>query len=130
MTNKVYAELAGLIVARLNYAKSGNTEWYINHEDKAESIVNEYLPSGSGIDAGVKINFDKSTKDKLVFDSSLHIMDENGYYAGWIDFVAIVTPSLQYGFSLTIKGKFSKFPWIKDELYDTFQYALDKEVTL
>ena len=57
-----------------NCIKSGNTEWRIRHSQAAEWMVKHYLPSGSGIDNGVKLDFIKSTERKLVFRTSFHHM--------------------------------------------------------
>lgn len=126
MGNKVYQKLALLAVARQNCVKSNNAEWQDKHEESIEKIINQYLPSGSGIDSGVKLDLENSNDQKLVFNSSFHAMDENGYYDRWIDFTLTVKPSLSFGFTQDIKGKFGKYQDIKEYLYDTFRESLDQ----
>jgi len=87
------------------------------HEEAINKYIN-LLPHGSGIDAGVKFNFDESKPDKLVFSFGFHHMDENGYYDGWSDHKLIITPDLEYGYKIRITGKDRNT--IKDYLYQLF----------
>ena len=50
---------------------------------------------------------EKSNRNKITINSFYHVMDDNGFYDGWIDFQVIITPDLQHGIDLQIKGKFS-----------------------
>jgi hypothetical protein len=125
---KVYQELASLVIARQNCIKSNNTEWFNRHSEKIEHIIKNYLPSGSGIDSGIKIDLEKSNDQKLVFYSSYHNMDENGFYDGWSDFKLIVIPSLCFGFNLKIVGNFGKYQDTKDYLCELFNIDLDQEL--
>ena len=65
---KRYQVIATAIAARIQCAKTLDThqEWFNRWTETIERETDN-LPSGSGIDAGVKFNFDKSTQDKLVF---------------------------------------------------------------
>ena len=122
MSTKVYQQLASLVTARENCAKSGNDVWFDKHEEAIETIVNNYMPSGSGFDSGTKIDLDKSTGDKLVFTTSYHHMNDGGYYDGWTDHTVTVKPSLLHGFTLNISGRDRND--FKDYAYDVFQIAL------
>ena len=128
MEKKVYQQLASSFNAMQNCEKSGNNEWYYKHEDTIHDIEKNNLPSGSGIDSGTQFDFDKSTDNKLVLNSSYHCMDEFGYYDGWIDFTVTVKPSLIHGLDINISGRFSdrngKYADLKDYLLDTFYTAL------
>lgn len=121
MKRTIVSELASAIQARENCAKSGNDEWLAKHWDRAEQLVKDWMPSGSGIDNGTTLDPD-STPDRLVFNTSYHHMDEGGGYAGWTEHQVIVTPSLSSGFELRITGKDRN--QIKDYLYDVFDAAL------
>ena len=126
----LYQLLAGITGARLNCIANENQdqnrmEWTDRHTDRIESLVKDYLPSGSGIDSGVTFNFDKSTADKLVLDSSYHCMDDMGGYDGWIDFTVIITPSLQFGFQMDITGDFSRHD-LEDYLHEVFSHCLNE----
>ena len=95
---------------------------------RIEYIVTNFLPSGSGIDNGVKFNFVKSTPKKLVFDFGFHHMDDNGFYDGWTHHKAILTPSL-IGDQIELQITGSNRRSIKEYLFETFYYALTKELT-
>lgn len=127
----VVQRLATLIMARLNCTKSGNINWQDRHESSIETIIKENLPSGSGIDGETTIDYEKSKPDRIVIDSSYHVMDENGMYAGWVDYRVIITPSLQFGFESNIIGNFSgnrDAAGVKDYLYEIYEHALSEVI--
>lgn len=102
-------------------------------KENAVDQLNEYLPSGSGIDCGSKINFCESTRSKIVIDSAYHYMDENGFYSGWFDFVVIATIDF-VGIDVNVKIKrgTNSTPLslsglnelFSDYLSETYHYAL------
>lgn len=124
MKTHLYAEIASLICARQNCIKTGNHEWQGKHEERILALVKETAPSGSGIDCGTKIDIDVSQPEKLVFTFSYHHMNDYGMYDGWTEHKAIVTPSLQFGFNLTITGKDRN--GIKEYLHEVFAMWLDQ----
>lgn len=126
MTAKLYAELAALILARLNCITSGNTEWKLRHEVRICELVFQHMPSGAGWDNGTKIDLDASHSDKLVFFGSFHHMNANGFYDGWTFHKITVTPSFAFKFHIRISG--SNRNEIKDYLHDLFSVALETEV--
>lgn len=108
MEQKVYKQIASTFMAYNHCIHSGNTEWIENHEKRLHDIMENYMPSGSGLDIGISFDFSKSKDDRLVMQSSYHLMDEMGGYDGWIDFEIIVKPSLAFDFTIDIKGPFSR----------------------
>jgi hypothetical protein len=126
MTRKLYQELASLVVAIANCEKTGNEEWKGKHEDRIVSLVDSYMPSGSGWDRGTKFDFEGSRAERLIFTGTFHHMNGDGYYDGWTDHSIIVTPSLMSGFELRITGKNRND--IKDHLHEIFDYALNREI--
>lgn len=104
-TYELYSQIANLFCAYNNCVKSNNKEYLIIHEDKLNDLVKDKFPSGSGFDRGTKFNWDKSLRNKLVFNISFHHMDENGYYDGWTDHEIIITPDLVFGFDIRVTGK-------------------------
>jgi hypothetical protein len=136
----LYSELATAIQARINCGKrnynqitgkcsvienpDGNTEWFQKWTDRIDMLV-DMLPSGSGIDNGTEIDLDASHAEKLVFTFGFHHMDENGFYDSWTDHKLVVTPSFT-GINLRISGRDRN--QIKEYLYDTYEYALTREV--
>jgi hypothetical protein len=124
----VYQKLAHSFVARENSRQAGKVAWQDHWEDEIESLVQDYLPTGSGIDAGVKFDFEKSSFNRLVLNSSFHIMDENGFYDGWVEFRVVVKPSLAFGINVDVKGKFGNHQDIKDYLGEIFREALTSPI--
>lgn len=100
--------------------------WVEIHETTIESLVENHMPSGSGIDCGTKFEFENSTPKRLVFSFSYHHMNENGYYDGWTNHKCIITPSFVGGFDMHITG--SNRNDCKEYFYQTFDYALRQEV--
>ena len=93
----------------------------------ASTLSYNHLPSGSGIDNGSRLDYEKSTPDKLVIVFEYHHMNEHGYYTHWTEHKCTVTPSLVSDFNLKItKGKASEQDL--DYFHDTFDYALREEV--
>lgn len=126
-TRKLYQVLASKTQAWLRCVNSDTiTEWEDRHHDDIEAMVQEYMPSGSGVDAGTKFDFDKSTGERLVFNTAYHHMNENGYYDGWTEHVVTVRPSLVNGIVLTISGRNRND--IKDYLSDIFDAALSSDI--
>lgn len=123
---KIYKKIAMVFSAYLNCANSDtHSEWEDKHAEKIESICKNELPSGSGFDSGTVFNFDKSRKNRLVFQIDFHHMDDNGFYCGWSEHEAIVTPDLAFGFDLRITGRDRRF--IKEYIADTLHYHLTRE---
>ena len=125
-TEKLYKRIAALVIAIENCRKTANIEWEEKHIKKIEQLVKENMPHGSGFDNGTFFNHEKSKENKLVFDTSYHHMNENGYYDGWTDHEVIVTPDLAFNFALRITGKNRNE--IKEYMADCFIQALEIEV--
>ena len=123
---RVYREIASKLQAIRNCEQSGNKEWKVKHADAIKRIVDNYLPTGSGFDNGTWFDFKRSEPDKLVFDTSFHHMDENGFYDGWTTHVVTVRPSLAFGFRLSISGRDRND--IKDYIAGEFEQALNEGV--
>src|SRR5689334_20304154 len=87
-------EISSLIEARENCKRTNNTEWYEKHTERLAQLE-DYLPSGSGIDSGTKIDLERSTSARVVLTFSYHHMNDCGMYDGWTDHSAIITPSFQ-----------------------------------
>ena len=98
-------------------------EWSGKRDDMLARIV-DMLPHGSGIDS--KLDIDDSKPQRIIVRFSFHHMDENGYYDGWTDHSAIITPCLVNGYSLKITGRDRN--QIKDYLHETFDYAISRMI--
>lgn len=122
-----YREFACKMQALLNCIEADNSEWEANHREWLEKECKNG-PSGSGIDSGTHIDLDKSSGEKLVFETAYHHMDEGGCYDGWTTHSVIVTPSLQFVFQLRITGRDRN--QIKEYLYDVYSNWLREEVEI
>lgn len=105
-------------------------KWVDTYTDGIDKIVKEEMPHGSGIDNGIHFDYENSKPNKLVFNSSFHCMDENGYYDGWIDFRIVITPCLELEYHVKIVGNFGgKYNHIKNYLHDIFDHAFNQIFT-
>lgn len=117
----LYLELASLIDAYHRCAANGN-EFADKHEERIKSLVKEHMPSGSGVDSGTVLDFNKSHGEKLVFHASYHHMDDGGGYDGWTDHTITVTPAFVCGPNIKISGRNRND--IKSYLTDIYSHAL------
>lgn len=100
----------------------------LDDEYDLETLVKAWMPRGSGIDCGTKLDIEKSTPVKLVFTFDYHHMNEHGFYCGWSSHKLIVTPTFD-DFDMRIIGqhpsrKRHQTDWFHDYLYSTYRYAL------
>jgi hypothetical protein len=127
MKTTVVSKLASLLQARQNCIQSQNLEWEIKHTNNIYAIVMDYMPHGSGIDNEMMIDLDRSNTKRIVFTFGFHHMNEDGYYDGWTDHELWVYPAFD-GIDMRITGPNRN--WVKDHLYDTFNWALTSKRTL
>ena len=90
-------------------------ELLVTHRELAK----EYLPSGSGFDAGSRIW--EVTPYKITIETEFHHMDENGYYDGWTTH-KIKAYSTFNGNEIFVTGKDRNH--IKDYISETFHHVL------
>jgi hypothetical protein len=128
MARYLYSELASTIDACKTCAKDlpRMAEWYGKHKKNILALVREHMPSGSGFDCGTTIDYDDSHAEKLVFTTSFHHMNSDGYYCGWTEHTVTVTPSFIGGFNLRISGRNANN--IKEYIHDAFSSALKTEL--
>lgn len=110
-----------MIARNLERLASDNLATHAHADDKLDYLAKERLPSGSGVDAGCKIDR-KSTAKRIVITFGFHHMDEHGSYDGWTDHTAVITPDFLWKFKLRITGRDRN--GIKEYLYDLFDDAL------
>jgi hypothetical protein len=111
-------DLFSALSAAHNARKAGNADWVNTHEDRIYSLLEHFLPHGSGINCDWK--YDLEMPHRIICSNSYHCMNENGYYDGWIDFTVTIKPDL----SILIKGKFGAHQDIADYLHETIDCAL------
>jgi len=123
MKTSLISKIASIVQAREN-CKKDNPIWFEKHSDYLLELE-KYLPHGSGIDSGCKINLELSKPDKIIINFGYHCMDENGYYDDWQYYNLVVTPSFQ-GIDLRLIGKERSKYQLKDYLYDVFDNCLNE----
>ena len=122
---KLYELIARANQARISCKVAGNEFEHV-HDEVILNLVNEHMPSGSGIDSGVVFSDTKSNTEHLVFNFGYHHMNENGFYTCWTNHVLHVTPSLVHGFDMRITGRDAN--GIKEYFYQVFEEALNQEI--
>ena len=124
MKTKLISRIYRSLQAMDNCLNDNKPGWAKNHSYFLDDLEKNYLPHGSGIDSGCKI--DRTFKeDQITIFVDFHNMDENGYYCGWSNFKLICKPEFD-GISMRITGK-DKF-FVKDYLYDLFDTVLNEEI--
>lgn len=113
----VARRIAELVMAIRNCQKTGNTEWEATHTERLNAIVWRHLPSGGGFDNGTKIDMEKTSDTRLVFNTSFHHMNEHGYYVRWTEHSVIVTPTFT-GPNVHVTGR--NYRDIKDYIAEAF----------
>ncbi len=122
----LYQHIAVSLQAMQNCKKDNNEEWYEKHHTTIESFIYTFLPHGSGFDSGTKLDFDRSTPNRLVFLTAYHHMN-GGYYDGWTSHSVIVTPDLTSLFNLRVTGRNRN--QTKDYIVETFAGCLSRDIT-
>lgn len=125
-TGKAITLIAQSFQAMLNCKKSNNLDWLHRHQDTITQICSEVMPHGSGIDGeDIYLDVQRSKPERLVFTRvDFHHMDENGFYDGWTEHDAIVTPSLSFGHEIKITGK------DRDEIKDYLAELIDDALSM
>ena len=101
-----------------------NSEWLDRHTERLEEHAMDGAPSGSGVDSGTKLD-EKSTQEKLVFNTAFHHMNEGGI-DGWTEHQVVITPSLEFGMLLKVTGRDRND--IKDYLGDLYRGWLEQDI--
>lgn len=123
----VAGTIARILVAKANCEKNGNKEWSQKHANRLAAVCKEYLPSGAGLDAGTRINLEKTTGKRLVFTTSFHHMDEQGSYDGWTEHTITVTPEfddIDIRVSGSNRNDISRY--LADVFYDAMRETVDE----
>lgn len=85
--------------------------------------IMQFLPHGSGFDKGTEI---EACDDKrIVFSTSFHHMDENGFYDGWTEHKVTIHASLTVEISVAVSGINKR--GIKDYIADVFSELMYRE---
>ncbi len=123
--HKLYRLIASTVAARQNCWRVGNYEWVEKHTTLLH-LLEDLLPSGSGVDSGTAIDGMKSGENRLVLYTSFHHKDESGGDDGWTKHTITVKPSLSRELRITVSGENRNE--IKEYLADLFEHTLTQEV--
>lgn len=95
------------------------------NSEMLDILVKNFLPSGSGFDAGCKIL--DVFKNRIKIQCDFHHMDENGFYCGWSEHIATITPSFD-GFDIRLSGNNMRDikPYICDMLYPALNQMIEQ----
>ena len=121
---KRYQAISRAIGAHNRCEQSKNEEWHKRWHDTLIELCKP-LPSGSGFDSGTELS-EKSTPEKLVFETSYHHMNSDGYYVGWTTHEIICTPSFELGIHYRITGRNQNDT--KDYIGECFDSILNEDV--
>jgi len=75
-----------------------------------------------------KLDYKKSSGEKLVFHGDYHVMNDTGYWDGYYRFTFTVRPSLQFGVKTTITGAFGKYAFCRDDISDTLYWWITENI--
>jgi len=95
--------------------------------DAIRHIVRKLSPSGSGFDSGTTLA-DKSTENKLIFETAYHHMNSVGFYDGWTEHKVTIAPDFLWEYDIRISGRNKN--QIKDFIGDVFQVFLAEKLTM
>lgn len=103
---------------------NGQDHHRVNRDDALAKLdeLQSLLPSGSGFDAGTQIDLERSTPEKIVFNTSFHHMDEAGFYSGWTEHDVTVLPSFVHGLDIRVSGRDRN--GIKDYIAEAMHHVL------
>jgi hypothetical protein len=119
----VYQALSQALESQLNSARQTSaSEWHARWTNYIADVCKQCLPGGSGFDAGTQLDSERSTSDKLVFNTAFHHMNENGFYDGWTHHKVIIKPAFN-GVHMSITGPNRNA--IKDLIADAFEGLCD-----
>lgn len=122
---KLYKYLANQL-SRIAYMERNDRD---EDADDLRSTVDDFVkanfPSGSGFDTGTHLDWDKSTKERLVFRTEFHHMNDVGMYDGWTQHEVIVKPSLLFYIDVRVTGRDRN--QIKDYIGETFNHILMRD---
>ncbi|TAL62116.1 MAG: hypothetical protein EPN88_13945 [Bacteroidetes bacterium] len=94
-------------------------------EKNIDGYLNK-LSHGSGIDGRYRTEL---KNDKVIIYQEFHVMNDNGFYEGWINYSVTISSSLEMDFELLIKGNFGrKYQDIKEYLHEIYYEDLDQDV--
>lgn len=118
--------LARAIEAKANCARSPVNQYGLDLHAKAIAEIMRGAPSGAGIDAGTKLDEERSGSDRIVFVVEYHRMNDAGFYDGWQTYRVTVRPSFS-GIDVDVTGRGDEDT--KDYLADVYLTWANEEAT-
>lgn len=90
----MYQTVSSKIATLVRSYQSISLPWKNNIMMELDDLVRNHLPCGSGFDTSPELDTEKSTTNQLIFYSDYHVMDDNGTYAGYANFMITVDGDL------------------------------------
>ena len=112
-----------------NYHQVQDEGMRASYEEWITRLVREYLPYGSGIDAGVELDLNASSAERIVLVSSFHMLNDGGYYIGWWDFKVTITPSMVLDFNIRVSSCQKDKRLLRPYIAELFSDSLSQVVT-
>ena len=95
---------------------------------QTEAFLREFGLSGSGIDRGMSINWEKTNLEgrnpRITLEVPFHPMDEHGCYKAWEHTKAVLRPCMEWGYSLKVTGTRDRY--LREYLEETLAYWLEQ----
>jgi hypothetical protein len=91
---------------------------------RLDSLIKR-APSGAGFNAGTELLVDRSSTERLVFNTPYQHMDDAGGYDGWTEHEVWVKADLLVGFTIRVTGPNRNN--IKEFIADAFYYFLNED---
>lgn len=111
-------------------------------EDMRIAIFRNLLPSGNGFDDkwfledfAIDETGENPTLSSFTLASSFHVMNNAGYYVGWVDFSVVVSACLLSGCIVDTRLDLDKdywaadYEWLSDYISGTVDYFLEQRFT-
>lgn len=121
-----YTAIAKALGSMKRCAVNGHSQEWEDRHANALKVLCDGLPHGSGFDSESELDLDESTSDKLVFTTSFHHMNEDGFYCGWTEHTVILTPAFELGYHLKVTGR--DVNQIKEYIAELFGSYLSEQI--
>lgn len=110
------------IAQAIRFLNSTHADTIARGRDALDEI-NVRLPRGSGLDARVEVDEQKSSPSKIIIYLEYHHLNEGGYYDGWTRHKVTVIPCFINGYEMKVSGPNRNE--IKTYLYDLFNNVFE-----
>lgn len=125
MKQTVIQRLA-VLADRVNNLQQISHESLCDAENELDEFVRTYLPSGNGFDRGTSIK--SYSNNEIILEAPYHLMNDNGVYVGWIDFIIEVKArfiDIKLTVTPDVKDEYYVTDYVADTMYDAMMTEID-----